>query len=111
MSNQCLYLLLDLQLQKLMCVNLFCRHKNNRLPAARLVEPEATYLLWVDFRAFGLPPEEVSERIMRRARVRLENGTAFGPGGAGFFRVNAACPRAMLVEAWERIAVALGSNR
>jgi cystathionine beta-lyase len=82
-----------------------------RLPAARLVEPEATYLLWVDFRAFGLPPEEVSERIMRRARVRLENGTAFGPGGAGFFRVNAACPRAMLVEAWERIAVALGSNR
>jgi cystathionine beta-lyase len=82
-----------------------------RLPAARLVEPEATYLLWVDFRAFGLAPEDISERITRRARVRLENGMAFGPGGAGFFRVNAACPRAMLAEAWERIAPALGSNR
>ena len=82
-----------------------------RLPAARLVRPEATYLLWVDFRGLGLSPEEISARVTTRARVRLENGTAFGPGGAGFFRVNAACPRSMLSEAWERIAAALGSNR
>ena len=82
-----------------------------RLPAARLVRPEATYLLWVDFRGLGLTPDEISERVTTRARVRLENGAAFGPGGAGFFRINAACPRAMLAEAWERIATALGSNR
>lgn len=82
-----------------------------RLPAARLVRPEATYLLWVDMRGLGLAPDEISDRITRRARVRLENGAAFGAGGAGFFRVNAACPRAMLAEAWERIATALGSNR
>ncbi|MFZ9487068.1 MAG: MalY/PatB family protein [Alphaproteobacteria bacterium] len=82
-----------------------------RLPAARLVRPEATYLLWVDMRDLGLAPDEIAERITRRARVRLENGAAFGAGGAGFFRVNAACPRAMLAEAWERIAAALGSNR
>ncbi len=82
-----------------------------RLPAARLVRPEATYLLWVDFRGLGLPPEEISRRVTTRARVRLEDGSAFGPGGAGFFRVNAACPRAMLEEAFARIATALGSNR
>jgi cystathionine beta-lyase len=82
-----------------------------RLPAARLVPPEATYLLWVDLRGLGLDPEEIAHRVTTRARVRLENGTAFGPGGAGFFRVNAACPRAMLAEAWTRIAAALGSNR
>lgn len=82
-----------------------------RLPAARLVRPEATYLLWIDMRDLGLAPDEIAERVTRRARVRLENGAAFGAGGAGFFRVNAACPRAMLAEAWERIAAALGSNR
>lgn len=82
-----------------------------RLPGARLVRPEATYLLWVDMRGLGMTPEEISQRVTTRARVRLENGTAFGAGGAGFFRVNAACPRAMLSEAWERIATALGSNR
>lgn len=82
-----------------------------RLPMVQLVPPEATYLLWLDFRALGLAPEELGARFTNRARVRLENGVAFGPGGAGFFRVNAACPHAMLAEAMERIAAALGSNR
>ena len=82
-----------------------------RLPGARLVRPEATYLLWIDVRDMGMAPAEIAARITTQARVRLENGTAFGPGGDGFFRVNAACPRAMLREAWARIATALGSNR
>jgi cystathionine beta-lyase len=76
-----------------------------------LVTPEATYLLWIDVRDMGMAPAEIAARITTQARVRLENGTAFGPGGDGFFRVNAACPRAMLREAWARIATALGSNR
>jgi cystathionine beta-lyase len=80
-----------------------------RLPAIRLVPPEATYLLWLDTRASGLGAVEISARVTTRARVRIEDGTAFG--AAGFFRVNAACPRAMLAEAFDRIAAALGSNR
>ncbi|MBL8696768.1 MAG: pyridoxal phosphate-dependent aminotransferase [Alphaproteobacteria bacterium] len=84
---------------------------DERLPAVRLVPPEATYLLWLDFRNLGLAPDEIGERVTTRARVRIENGAAFGAGGAGFFRVNVACPRAMLAEAMERIAGALGSNR
>ena len=82
-----------------------------RLPAARLIRPEATYLVWLDFNGLGMAHEEITARLLERARVRLEDGSAFGAGGAGFYRVNIACPRSLLDEALERIAGALGSNR
>lgn len=82
-----------------------------RLPQVKAMPMEATYLAWLDLRGLGMEPEAIVERLVERARVRLENGAAFGNGGAGFFRVNLACPRAMLMEAFERIAAALGSNR
>ena len=83
----------------------------DRLPQVKAMPMEATYLAWLDLRGLGMEPEAIVERLVERARVRLENGAAFGDGGAGFFRVNLACPRAMLMEAFERIAAALGSNR
>lgn len=82
-----------------------------RLPRITAMPMEATYLAWLDLRGLGMAPEEVVERLVERARVRLENGAAFGAGGAGFFRINLACPRSMLDEALERIAGALASNR
>ncbi|MDA0218629.1 MAG: PatB family C-S lyase [Proteobacteria bacterium] len=82
-----------------------------RLPRIAAKPMEATYLAWLDLRGLGLEPEAIVALLVERARVRLENGAAFGEGGAGFFRVNLACPRSMLAEALERIAGALGSNR
>ncbi len=83
---------------------------DERLPAARVIPLEATYLVWLDLRGLGMETDEIAERLASRARVRLENGAAFGDGGAGFFRVNIACPRSLLDEALERIVTALGSN-
>jgi cysteine-S-conjugate beta-lyase len=83
----------------------------DRLPQIRAMPMEATYLAWLDLRGLGMAPDTIVERLVARARVRLENGAAYGQGGAGYFRVNLACPRAMLEEALERIATALGSNR
>jgi cystathionine beta-lyase len=77
------------------------------LPAARAFPLEGTYLAWLDFRALGFSDEELKQRILRRARVWLDEGPMFGSGGQGFQRLNLACPRAILREALERMTRAL----
>ena len=74
-----------------------------RLRQVRLVEPEGTYLIWLDFRGLGLSTEELERFIVEKARLWLDGGTMFGPSGAGFQRVNIACPRSVLAEAMERL--------
>ncbi|MDR2670904.1 MAG: pyridoxal phosphate-dependent aminotransferase [Oscillospiraceae bacterium] len=69
------------------------------LPAVRLIEPEGTYLAWLDCRALGLTPAELDDRIVRRAGLWLDEGPMFGAGGAGFQRINFACPRSVLTRA------------
>ncbi|MBN1837762.1 MAG: pyridoxal phosphate-dependent aminotransferase [Spirochaetales bacterium] len=78
-----------------------------RLPAARVTPLEGTYLAWVDLRPLGFADGELKERILRRARVWLDDGPIFGTGGEGFQRINLACPRATLEDALQRIANAL----
>jgi len=58
-----------------------------------------TYLLWVDFRAYGLSHDELTCRIVDKARLWLDDGSIFGPAGDGFQRFNIACPRATLTDA------------
>lgn len=77
-----------------------------RLPKVRLVEPQGTYLLWLDFSAYGLSQAEFDGRIVGGAKLWLDSGTMFGSEGVGFQRVNIACPKATLLEALERLAQA-----
>lgn len=84
--------------------DLFRNHLAAHLPHARLVEPEGTYLLWVDFRAYGLSHDELTCRIVDKARLWLDDGSIFGPAGEGFQRFNIACPRATLTDALGRLA-------
>jgi len=81
-----------------------------RLPELKLVEPEGTYLVWVDFRALGMSAEELERFIKHEARLWLDGGTMFGAAGAGFQRFNIACPRAVLQEAMERLEKAVRSR-
>jgi cystathionine beta-lyase len=74
---------------------------SRRLPLARVIPLEGTYLAWLDLRALGLGDEELKERIMKRARVWLDDGPMFGTGGEGFQRINLACPRVTLEQALE----------
>ncbi len=76
------------------------------MPGVKMVMPEGTYLLWLDFRSFGLTEKERQERILHEAKLWLDSGAIFGPDGDGFERINAACPRATLQEALERLAAA-----
>ena len=77
------------------------------LPQVKLIEPEGTYLLWLDCRGTGLSPEEQDEAIVQRGRIWLDEGRIFGKGGEGFQRINMACPWAILEEGLKRLAFAL----
>ena len=74
------------------------------LPQIHVVKPEGTYLLWVDFRAYGLSHDELTCRIVDKARLWLDDGSIIGPAGDGFQRFNIACPRATLTDALGRLA-------
>ena len=73
------------------------------LSEIRLIEPEGTYLLWLDFRALGLTEERLEHLIVHEAKLWLDSGAIFGAAGEGFERINIACPRAVLREALERL--------
>lgn len=73
------------------------------LPQIKLIEPEGTYLVWLDCRELGLSEKELEQFIARKAKLWLDDGVIFGKAGEGFERVNIACPRATLEEALERL--------
>ena len=78
------------------------------LPKVHLIEPEGTYLLWADFREYGLSVEALNAKILKDARIWFNEGSMFGPEGAGFMRINIASPRSMIVEAMERLGEIFG---
>lgn len=78
-----------------------------KLPLVRLIEPEATFLLWLDFKAYNKSNEELNKLFINKGKLALNNGTAFGKEGEGFFRLNIGCPQLTLKEAMDRIALSL----
>jgi cystathionine beta-lyase len=85
------------------------RFVHENLKGVKLVPMEATYLAWLDFNGTGLTTEQIDDLVLHKARLWLNSGTKFGKAGAGFQRLNLACPRSTLVEALERLKVALDS--
>lgn len=80
------------------------------IPEIRLVEPEGTYLIWLDCRALGLNEKALDDLIIQRAKLWLDGGHMFGQGGSGFQRINIACPRSLLEQAMDRLAAAVASR-
>ncbi|MDN4616165.1 aminotransferase class I/II-fold pyridoxal phosphate-dependent enzyme [Leifsonia sp. F6_8S_P_1B] len=72
------------------------------LPDSRYREPRASYLAWVDLRAYGWG-DDPAARILEEARVALGNGPQFGREGAGFARINLACDPKVLRDAVLRV--------
>ena len=80
------------------------------LPKVKLIKPEGTYVVWVDFRGLNLPPDELDKLICFDAKLWFNRGETFGEAGAGFHRINAACPREVVVECMNRLAATLGKH-
>lgn len=82
---------------------------SEHIPQIRLVEPEGTYLLWLDCRALGIAPKALDDFMYGKAGLWLDDGPLFGAGGEGFQRMNIACPRATLEEAMHRLKRAVAA--
>ena len=72
-----------------------------------LIEPEGTYLVWVDFRKLGLSEKQREDLIVNKAKLWIDSGAMFGVDGEGFERFNIACPRSYLKKALDSLAKAI----
>ncbi|MGC2165600.1 MAG: pyridoxal phosphate-dependent aminotransferase [Gallionella sp.] len=78
-----------------------------RLPQITTIEPEGTYLLWLDCRGMGLNDNQLADFFVRQAGVGLSPGITFGAPGGGFMRMNIGAPRSVIQQALEKIARAV----
>ena len=81
-----------------------CQYAEEHLPEWKVRPMEGTYLPWVDITATGLSSQAYADKLLKEAKVWVNPGTMYGAqSGEGYIRLNIACPRALLMEALERI--------
>lgn len=81
------------------------------IPEVKVIEPQATYLVWLDFRKIEPDPEKLQKLLLKDAKVAFVEGNIFRSGGDGFERINIACPRSVLKKALEQMARVLKDGR
>lgn len=79
------------------------------VPSIRVIQPQGTYLVWLDCADLGLEGKELDEFMLHRAKIALDEGHIFGRQGARFQRINIACPRSILVQAMTQLESAVRS--
>ena len=85
------------------------KYFEERIPKIKVIKPDGTYLVWLDCRELGMDAMDLRTFMREKARVGFDDGFLFGQSGAGFERMNIACPRAILEEALSRIETAVAS--
>jgi len=75
---------------------------SKHIPKIRLIEPEGTYLAWLDCNELGFSAKKLDEALTE-GKLWLSSGLSFGKGGSGFERMNVACPHLVLQNALERL--------
>jgi cystathionine beta-lyase len=75
-----------------------------------MIEPQGTYLLWLDCRDLGMEPHALQKFMIEEAKVGMEDGYIFGEAGRGFMRMNIATPRSILEHALESMMLAINSK-
>lgn len=84
-------------------INFVDNFLKENLPKIKLIYPEGTYLLWLDFNNLNLSDEKIEDIMINEAKLWLDSGTMFGKSGKGFQRINIALPRKNLEMAMNRI--------
>ncbi|MBD5234385.1 MAG: pyridoxal phosphate-dependent aminotransferase [Bacteroidales bacterium] len=80
------------------------------IPEIKVIRPQASFLLWLDFRNLHLCQREIMDLLLDKAHLALNDGTMFGAQGAGFARLNIGTPRCVLANALQSLACAVKSN-
>ena len=84
-------------------VEMLKKYIAENLPNIEVIEPEATFLVWLDCRKMGMSDEELNKFFLYTARVGMNPGAMFGPGGEGFMRMNIGCPAITLMQGLHQI--------
>jgi cysteine-S-conjugate beta-lyase len=77
------------------------------LKGVKIIRPQGTYLVWMDFRGTGLSADEIDALVIEKAKIAVDLGRWFGKEGAGFLRFNFACHRLTLEKALRQLKTAL----
>lgn len=83
------------------------QYLKENIPEIKAIVPQASFLIWLDCRSLKLDQTQLAAHFVDKARLALNNGVSFGPGGEGFMRLNAGCPRKTLEKAMKRLAESL----
>jgi len=78
---------------------------NSKLPKIKIMTPESTYLVWMDFREYSMNDKELSAFMVEKVRLGLSPGFIFGTGGEGFMRINIGTQFSILKEALNRLDI------
>jgi cystathionine beta-lyase len=81
------------------------------IPEIIPVQPEATYMIWLDCRKFAMTGKELQNFFSKNAGVGMNEGSTFGPGGEGFMRMNLATTHQTVMRAMEQIEKAVSAIR
>lgn len=84
-------------------VDLLRSFLREKMPKIRLVEPEATYLMWLDFSELNISGDELAHFIIHDCKVAVSRGDGFGEEGKNFVRLNIGCPASVLKQGLEQI--------
>lgn len=88
-----------------------CQLFTEALPQCPVTTLEGTYLMWVDIRATGKTSRQVTDHLLRKAKVYVNCGTMYGDSaGEGFIRINLATRRSLLREGIQRIIRGISNN-
>ncbi|MDL2324916.1 pyridoxal phosphate-dependent aminotransferase [Ruminococcaceae bacterium OttesenSCG-928-A16] len=77
------------------------------LPLVKVMPMQGTYLAWVNFAKLEQDPDKLETFLREKANLFVNNGSMFGAGGAGFARINLACPNQVLQKALARLQAAV----
>ena len=86
-----------------------CDFAAKHIPQWKVMPLEGTYLVWIDITTTGLSSQAYADHLLKKSKVWVNPGTMYGPqSGEGYIRLNIACPKAVLMEALERIGEEIG---
>ena len=79
-------------------------------PKAHFVDPDGTYLTWVDFSGYGLEDDDLEHLMVEEAKLWLDSGAIFGPETKQFERFNLGCPRSVVEQAMKQLKAAFDAR-
>lgn len=84
-------------------IDFLTQYIDQHLPKVKYLVPQASYLVFLDFRALGLSQKELVSFCTNKAHLALVDGSVFGEEGKGFMRINLASPRSVIEKALEQL--------